>query len=341
MHGISLRNVSVKYRYKKVLHDITVRFPKGLSLVLGLNGAGKTTLLRVIAGLVNYEGNVFIDGSNVDGLPPSLRGVSYVPQRSALIPTLKVWQNIALGLIDRGYTRKQVMEKVETVASILGVQHLLDRYPASLSGGEARRVAIARALAVDEEVVLMDEPEVSVDALTWKIVCRVLAELIRRGKTVILVTHNFEEMMQIARTLCILRDGRAVFAGPPSSLESSELPLDVKSWLGVTLEADGFLCETEEHCYAVLNNNYKVYVGARKTSNKKILVPPKYVNIRGERGSVKGKVVEVVKHSSGNYLLRILINEQELVAATPEAVPIGADVYVSLEKAIPLSDRID
>lgn len=338
MHGVALHNISVKYRHKKVLHGVTAHLPKGLSLILGLNGAGKTTLLRVIAGLVDYEGNVFINGSNVDGLPPSLRGISYVPQKNALIPTLKVWQNIALGLVDRGYSHKQVMEKVELVANILGVQHLLDRYPASLSGGEARRVAIARALAVDRDVILMDEPELSVDTLTWKIVCRVLTELIQRGKTVILVTHNFEEMLQNARTLCILHEGNALFTGPPSSLESNELPLDVKSWLGVTIKVDEFLCETEEQCYAIVNGNYKVYVGAGRAF-RKILVPPKYVSIKREKGSVKGKVVEALKHNSGNYLLRILVNEQELVAVLPETVSVGADVYVSLEKAIPLSDK--
>lgn len=167
MSGVSLKNVSVSYSGRKALKNINADFPAGsLSMVIGLNGSGKTTLLKTVAGLVNYSGNVYVGGKLVDSVPPNSRGVTYVPQNNALIPILRVQWNIALGLIDRVRDARIIEKKIDEVTRLLGIQNLLDRYPRELSGGEARRVAIARALVIDSDVVLMDEPELSVDIQT-------------------------------------------------------------------------------------------------------------------------------------------------------------------------------
>lgn len=337
MYSIELRNVTVAFHGREALHNVTVQFPEGLSLIVGPNGAGKTTLVRVIAGLVDHLGEVFLGSKRVNGVPPSLRGISYVPQSNALIPTLKVWQNIALGLVDGGYPPKQIRERVEQVARLLGIAHLLDRYPVALSGGEARRVAIARALVTDSEVLLMDEPELSVDAYTWGVILSTLEKLVEeRNKTVLLTTHNFEDLLPSARALCVLYDGYVVFSGRPINLETSELPLRLKSWLGTTARARDILCWGPTPCHTV-GSEHTVCTNLKwpQRDCNKVLILPKYVRVRRD-GLLAGEVKEVLRRDPENYALLLSVNGIEIVATHHKELRAGDRVNLHIERVVPL-----
>lgn len=338
MSGISLKNISVSYSGRKVLKDLSLSFPKsGLSLVIGPNGAGKTTLLKVIAGLVKYEGNVYVGDKSIDELNPNQRKISYVPQNSVLIPNLRVWENIALGLFDSGYSLEDIRERVKIFAKLLNITSLLDKYPATLSGGEARRVAIARALAFESDAILMDEPEVSIDSHAWRIVLDAIFRIAEDGKrSLILTTHNFDELLPFARTLCVLFEGRVVFSGNPSQINTKTLPIEIKTWLGTVIEVDEVV--NNGHFCEVFLDGCRIYAGGIKRMGKikKFLVLPKFISCDGNTG-LKGRVVNVLNHADIATFL-VDVGGQEIVFSSRERFREGEEISLSIERVVPLVD---
>jgi ABC-type Fe3+/spermidine/putrescine transport system ATPase subunit len=147
------------------LKDVSLDIGNGEYLViLGPTGAGKTILLETIAGIYRPDkGRVYINGMDITGLPPRKRNCGMVYQDYMLFPHLTAGENIGFGLKARKATANEMEEKVSGLAGLMGVSHLLNRYPATLSGGEKQRVAIARALVLEPEVLLLDEPLSALD----------------------------------------------------------------------------------------------------------------------------------------------------------------------------------
>ena len=139
-------------------------------VVLGPTGAGKTVLIECLAGLHGIRrGEIWIDRKNVTSLPPEERKIGYVPQDYALFPFLNVAENITFGLRAKNTQKnKTVKEKLETMAHLVGISHLLNRDVRTLSAGEKQRAALARALATSPKVLLLDEPLSSLDVRTSK-----------------------------------------------------------------------------------------------------------------------------------------------------------------------------
>ncbi len=166
---ISVKGLSVKIGSFS-LKDINLDIPEGgYFMVVGPTGAGKTIILESIAGLQRFRsGEIWISGKDVTSLPPEQRQIGYVPQDYALFPFLNVRDNITFGLRRMGNNKQQNKERMESLAHILGIHHLLERSVRKLSGGEKQRVAIARALAISPKVLLLDEPMGSLDVRTAK-----------------------------------------------------------------------------------------------------------------------------------------------------------------------------
>lgn len=198
-------------------------------VILGPTGAGKTVLLETIAGLRRPRaGAIWFGEREVTALPPEDRGVGMVYQDYALFPHLTVAQNIAFGLRARrrarGDERARVRtgervragERVRELASLLGIEPLLGRYPAGLSGGEQQRVALARALAIDPEVVLLDEPLSALDRQTRQGLRTEIKRLCNElGATVMHVTHDLDEGLELGDRMAVLVDGRLRQTGSP------------------------------------------------------------------------------------------------------------------------------
>lgn len=188
----------------RALGGITFSLPERDSLaIIGPSGCGKSTLLYVLAGLIEPSaGRVTVKGQEVAG--PS-RKTAFILQDYGLLPWKSVLDNVCLGMKIQGTERKAREERAERILADLGLAARRDCFPGSLSGGEKQRVAIARALATEPELLLMDEPFSSLDALTRETLQNTVLDLwSREGLSTILVTHNIEEAVFLGRHIMVL-----------------------------------------------------------------------------------------------------------------------------------------
>ena len=216
MGKIEIRNLSVIYRHHKLqvkgVDGFSYLFESGgLYSVLGASGSGKTTLLRAIAGLSDYEGEIFIDDIDAFNLTISERNISFVTQNFALYPHLNIFHNIAFPLKNRDFNRDQIEDRVNKIASELGISHCLLRKPRELSIGQQQRVALARALIKMPSILLLDEPLSNIDpknTLNELLLIKKYCE--EYGITLIYVTHKFSEAVFVANNILIMNDGNLV-----------------------------------------------------------------------------------------------------------------------------------
>lgn len=214
--------IEVKNAHKSLgefsLHGVDLRVESGeYFVVLGPTGAGKTVLLECIAGLhLLDKGEVWLEGRNVSRLAPERRNVGYVPQDYVLFPHLSLRQNIAFSLELQQVEANARQARVDELARLLNINHLLDRRPRTLSGGEQQRGALARALAPRPTLLLLDEPLSALDESTrgeLSVELRRVSEEL--GTTVIHVCHNFDEALELADRVAIMHRGRVQQVGPP------------------------------------------------------------------------------------------------------------------------------
>jgi len=166
--------------------------------------------LETIAGLYPAQGGeIWLNGREITRLEPEKRGISFVYQDYVLFPHLSVRENIAFGLRRGKVGKKEAQDRVEWVVGLLGVSHLLDRKPDTLSGGEQQKVALARALIVSPEVLLLDEPVSALDPQTREGVQHELRQIHDRMQTTVIhVTHDFEEAIALGDRIAVLGEGR-------------------------------------------------------------------------------------------------------------------------------------
>jgi ABC-type Fe3+/spermidine/putrescine transport system ATPase subunit len=189
-------------------------------VILGPSGAGKTIFLECIAGIHKLKnGEIWIDGTNVTHLAPEERGVGYVPQDYVLFPFLNVRENIIFGLKQRKFSKTEARKRLQTLADLLGVTHLLDRDTRTLSGGEKQRVALARALAPAPRILLLDEPLSALDVQTSKYLRLELRRIHQElGVTTIHITHNHVEAEELADRMAIMCQGKFEQTGKPHDI---------------------------------------------------------------------------------------------------------------------------
>jgi multiple sugar transport system ATP-binding protein len=217
------------------LDDLTLNVNEGEFLVLvGPSGCGKTTALRCLSGLDEPDaGALYIGDRDVTYVEPADRDVAMVFQNYALYPYLSVFDNIAFPLKMRKVPKDQRKQRVDTVASMLDIQPLLNRKPRELSGGQRQRVALGRAIVRDPAVFLMDEPLSNLDA---QLRGQTRAELIRLqrelGTTTIYVTHDQTEAMTMGHRLAVLHDGRLQQVAKPMEIYRYPANLFVAGFIG-------------------------------------------------------------------------------------------------------------
>ena len=189
-------------------------------VILGPTGAGKTVLLESIAGLYPVKsGEVWLRRKEVTHLEPEKRGISIVYQDHVLFPHLSVADNITFGLKLNRQSRQELTRTLDWLADLLGIAHLLNRSPETLSGGEKQKVALARALSVKPEVLLLDEPLSALDPETREGVQHELRQLHNQLKiTTIHVTHDFEEAVALGDRIAVIGDGLIKQVGTPDKI---------------------------------------------------------------------------------------------------------------------------
>jgi ABC-type Fe3+/spermidine/putrescine transport system ATPase subunit len=222
MNGLlSLRGVHKAYGAVKAVDGVSLDVEAGrFFALLGPSGSGKTTLLRIIAGFETPDaGTMTLDGADLVGLKPRRRPVNLMFQSYALFPHMSAASNVAYGLEAEGLPRADIERRTRDALALVKLQDLAERKPAQLSGGQRQRVALARALVKRPRLLLLDEP---LGALDRKLRSEMQIELkaLQRetGIAFIVVTHDQEEALSMADTVCLLDHGKVVQTAAPAEL---------------------------------------------------------------------------------------------------------------------------
>lgn len=217
MAAIQAQGVTKTYdRVTKVLKGIDLAAQPGeIVVMIGRSGSGKTTLLNILAGLEKpSEGKVLVDGLDLSGLNEEarrelrLREVGIVFQRFHLMPELTVEENVALPM--KLADRETPHERARELLGFFGLDHRVDAFPATLSGGETQRAAIARALGNEPEVILADEPTANLDEANARNALEALEQVAEELGTAVVVASHDPMCEQVADRLLKLKDGRFV-----------------------------------------------------------------------------------------------------------------------------------
>jgi len=182
---------------------------KEFLVMVGPSGCGKSTTLRMIAGLENAtSGEVYIDDKVVNSVPAKDRDIAMVFQNYALYPHLNVFENMAFGLKLRRYPKEEIKKRVVDAAKILNIEHLLDRRPKEISGGERQRTAVGRAIVRKPSVFLFDEPLSNLDAMMRVQMRTEISKLyLKLQTTMIYVTHDQAEAMTMGTEIAVMHKG--------------------------------------------------------------------------------------------------------------------------------------
>ncbi|MEO8971431.1 MAG: ATP-binding cassette domain-containing protein [Ktedonobacteraceae bacterium] len=234
-NGNNMLDVNLHHQLGAFQLAITFQVPLGLIVLLGSSGAGKSLTLRSIAGLLHpQQGHIVVneqvlfDSATSIHVPPQLRHVGYVPQHYALFPHLTVAENILFALppsrtharwLQWRTQRATRRTRVAELLSILELDGLERRYPATLSGGQQQRVALARALAAEPRLLLLDEPFNALDAAVRDRLRDTLKQFQRRfAIPIVMVTHDHAEAQQLADTIVVVQHGRVAQVGSVSDI---------------------------------------------------------------------------------------------------------------------------
>lgn len=235
---IEFDDVSVRFGAAEAVRGVSVAIPPGaLAVLVGPSGSGKTTLLRLVNRMATPSaGRVLVRGEDVAAADPARlrRSIGYVMQSMGLFPHWSVARNIGTVPALLGWPAARIAARVEALLALVRLDPALaTRRPAALSGGQAQRVGLARALAADPDILLMDEPFGAVDPIVRR---ELRAELTRihaaTGKTILLVTHDPIEALELATHLVVLREGQLVAAGEAATLAAPPAPPFLRALFG-------------------------------------------------------------------------------------------------------------
>ncbi|WLI77746.1 ABC transporter ATP-binding protein [Kosakonia sp. H02] len=218
---IEFNNVSKTFAGHQAVSHLDLEVKTGaFSVLIGTSGSGKSTTLKMINRLVEHdEGTITFAGEEIRQLPvlELRRRMGYAIQSIGLFPHWTVAQNIATVLQLQKWSRDKRDARVDELMALLGLEPVLrDRFPHQLSGGQQQRVGVARALAADPEVLLMDEPFGALDPVTRSALQQEMVRIHRLlGRTIVLVTHDIDEALQLADHLVLMDGGKVIQQGTP------------------------------------------------------------------------------------------------------------------------------
>lgn len=224
------------FRYEDMAMNFTLQVPRdGITAIIGPSGAGKSTLLSLIAGFDKpLSGKIAIAGCDMAGIAPAQRPVSMIFQDHNTFAHLNVFDNVALGISPALRLGADEKMRVEDALAQVDLPNFARRKPGELSGGERQRIAIARALVRNKPVLLLDEPFAALGpALRREMLDVIIALQVRRGFTVLIVSHQPEDALYAARHTAFIANGQVLAMGETRPmLEKPTLP-EIREYLGV------------------------------------------------------------------------------------------------------------
>ncbi|MBL4804405.1 MAG: ATP-binding cassette domain-containing protein [Alphaproteobacteria bacterium] len=228
---IEMKGVKKAFGNNHVLNGIDLVVPAGKSMVIiGGSGTGKSVTLKCILGLIQPdEGSIKIDGEEVTKLRQNDRDALMTKfgmlfQGGALFDSLKIWENVAFGLIQgRGVNRKEAREiAVEKIKSVGLKPEVADSFPAELSGGMQKRVGLARAVAASPDIIFFDEPTTGLDPIMADVINHLIVEQVKEiGATALSITHDMASVRTIADYVAMIHEGKIIWTGPIDELDDS------------------------------------------------------------------------------------------------------------------------
>jgi multiple sugar transport system ATP-binding protein len=235
MAEIRLENVCKRFGEVVAVDSFNLSIKdKEFVVLVGPSGCGKTTTLRMIAGLEGItSGNIYIQDRRINRLPPKERNIAMVFQNYALYPHMSVFENMSFSLEMRKIPKREISQRVQEAAEILGIGQLLKRKPKQLSGGQRQRVAVGRAIVRKPEAFLFDEPLSNLDAklrVQTRVELKKLHE--RLATTAVYVTHDQVEAMTMGDRIVVMKDGLMQQAGNPLNLYNNPANKFVAGFLG-------------------------------------------------------------------------------------------------------------
>jgi molybdopterin-binding protein len=309
-------------------------------VILGPTGAGKTLLLELIAGFhTPDEGLIIMGGRILNSVPPEHRRIGFVYQTYMLFPHKDVFENIAYGLKIRNINKSEIVAKVDKISALLGISHLLDRTPATLSSGEQQKVAIARALILKPKVLLLDEPLSALDARTKDTFIKFFKQLhSTMNITVLHVTHDQNVAIALANRIAILNTGNIQQTGTVDEIFRKPKSKFVAEFVGVQNLFEGVgrikngiteINVNDVFLYSAYLKSGKVFVSIRPED---IIVSKKEFKHSSARNQLVGKVVEITDKGS---VIKVVVNCGINITAyiTREAfyelnINIGSEVFL-------------
>ena len=236
---LKAQNLMKSYSGKKVVKDISLTVNQGEIVgLLGPNGAGKTTSFYMIVGLIKPNGgNIFLDNQEITRFPMYKRaqsGIGYLAQEASVFRKLSVEDNILSVLQLTKLSKKQQLEKMESLIDEFGLNHIRKNRGDLLSGGERRRTEIARALATDPSFILLDEPFAGVDPVAVEDIQRIISKLTKKNIGILITDHNVQETLAITDRTYLMFEGNILKDGKPEELAEDEMVRKV--YLGQNFE---------------------------------------------------------------------------------------------------------
>jgi branched-chain amino acid transport system ATP-binding protein len=226
---LELNDLTVLYGEIEAVRGISLAVEPGeVVTLLGSNGAGKSTTLRAISGLVRPSaGEILLDGHSIAGLGPEeivRRGIAHVPEGRRVFPGLTVRENIMLGASNRkGISKRQLSSEADSMFDLFpDIRRFADSLGWTLSGGQLQMVALARGLMAQPRLLLLDEPSLGLAPVIVQAVFAIIAEIRRRGTTVLLVEQNARMGLSVADRGYVLETGRLVLSGDPQALWAND-----------------------------------------------------------------------------------------------------------------------
>ena len=322
MGELVLQNLHKVYGEIEAVKDVSLSIHDGEFVVfLGPSGCGKTTTLRMIAGLEEItSGSITLDGLVLNDVDPGERDIAMVFQNYALYPHMTIFKNMAFGLKMRRIAKSEIETRVIHAADILGIQHLLKRYPRELSGGQRQRVAVGRAIVRDPRVFLFDEPLSNLDA-QLRVQTRIeLLKLHRQlAATSVYVTHDQIEAMTMGDRIVIMLDGTVQQVAPPMEVYRKPANIIVAGFVGspsMNFLAGHLLSETGQVC--VKGNGFQIPLSDSQASRLE---------------SFREREITLGIRSE-DLLLRPVAQEGYFLRAAVEIVEaVGSDIFLDLDLA--------
>ena len=325
---IEFRGITKRFDDVVAVDQLSLTVERGAFFsFLGPSGCGKTTSLRLIAGFEQpSEGEIYIGGQPVVGIPSHKRPVNMVFQQYALFPHMNVAENIGYGLRQRSPkpSKSEISNRVDKTLEMVRLSGYGKRRVWELSGGQQQRVALARALINKPTCLLLDEPLAALDRKLrreMQIELQTLQSDV--GITFILVTHDQEEALSMSDRICIMREGQVIQSGSPRELYDEPLNRYVADFIGKSNFFDGQLVDVEDSSASIQSESGRVFVGSPISTAPKlargskacVAVRPEMISIRAQ--AERNNSDNIVIH--GQVLNRIFLGEQtEYLVATKD-----------------------